>query len=46
MHACGHDVHTAGLLGIADVLSRRQSSPASSRCCFSRPRRRWAARWR
>jgi len=25
MHACGHDVHTAGLLGIADVLSRRQS---------------------
>jgi amidohydrolase len=24
MHACGHDVHTAGLLGIADVLSRRQ----------------------
>jgi len=25
MHACGHDVHTAGLLGIADVLSRRQA---------------------
>jgi amidohydrolase len=24
MHACGHDVHTAGLLGIADLLSRRQ----------------------
>ena len=24
MHACGHDVHTAGLLGIADILSRRQ----------------------
>jgi amidohydrolase len=22
MHACGHDVHTAGLLGVADVLSR------------------------
>jgi amidohydrolase len=26
MHACGHDVHTAGLLGIADLLSRRQES--------------------
>jgi len=25
MHACGHDVHTAGLLGIADVLARRQA---------------------
>jgi amidohydrolase len=24
MHACGHDVHTAGLLGIADLFSRRQ----------------------
>jgi amidohydrolase len=22
MHACGHDVHTASLLGIADILSR------------------------
>ena len=28
MHACGHDVHTAGLLGIADVLSRRQAELA------------------
>jgi amidohydrolase len=28
MHACGHDVHTAGLLGIADVLSRRQENLA------------------
>ncbi len=25
MHACGHDVHTAGLLGVADLLSRRQA---------------------
>lgn len=24
MHACGHDVHTAALLGVADVLSQRQ----------------------
>ncbi len=24
MHACGHDVHTAGLLGVADVLSQRR----------------------
>lgn len=22
MHACGHDIHAAGLLGVADVLSR------------------------
>jgi amidohydrolase len=28
MHACGHDVHTAGLLGIADLLARRQESLA------------------
>jgi amidohydrolase len=28
MHACGHDVHTAGLLGIADLLSRRQDQLA------------------
>ena len=25
MHACGHDVHTASLLGVADILSRRRS---------------------
>jgi amidohydrolase len=24
MHACGHDVHTASLLGVADILSRRR----------------------
>jgi amidohydrolase len=24
MHACGHDVHTAALLGLADVLGRRR----------------------
>src|SRR5580698_345817 len=28
MHACGHDVHTAGLLGIADLLARRQEELA------------------
>ena len=28
MHACGHDVHTAGLLGVADVLARRQGDLA------------------
>jgi amidohydrolase len=28
MHACGHDVHTASLLGVAEVLSRRQADLA------------------
>ena len=28
MHACGHDVHTAGLLGVADLLSRRRDDLA------------------
>jgi amidohydrolase len=28
MHACGHDVHTAGLLGVAEVLSRRRANLA------------------
>jgi amidohydrolase len=28
MHACGHDVHTASLLGVADLLSRRQGELA------------------
>ena len=28
MHACGHDVHTAALLGVADLLARRQSELA------------------
>lgn len=28
MHACGHDVHTASLLGVADILSRRRNELA------------------
>jgi amidohydrolase len=28
MHACGHDVHTAGLLGVADLLARRRDDLA------------------
>jgi amidohydrolase len=28
MHACGHDVHTAGLLGVADVLAQRRDDLA------------------
>jgi amidohydrolase len=28
MHACGHDVHTASLLGIADLLARRRDDLA------------------
>ncbi|MEO9180434.1 MAG: M20 family metallopeptidase [Acidimicrobiales bacterium] len=26
MHACGHDVHTAGVLGVADLLARRRDA--------------------
>ncbi len=28
MHACGHDVHTAGLLGVADLLAQRRDELA------------------
>ncbi len=28
MHACGHDVHVAGLLGVADLLSRQRDELA------------------
>jgi amidohydrolase len=28
MHACGHDVHTAALLGVADLLARRRDDLA------------------
>jgi amidohydrolase len=28
MHACGHDVHTASLLGVADILSRQRDELA------------------
>jgi len=28
MHACGHDVHTAGVLGVADLLARRREELA------------------
>jgi amidohydrolase len=28
MHACGHDVHTASLLGVADLLTRRRDELA------------------
>jgi len=28
MHACGHDVHTAALLGVADLLAQRRSDLA------------------
>lgn len=28
MHACGHDVHSAALLGVADMLARRQEDLA------------------
>ena len=36
MHACGHDAHTASLLGAAKVLSQNRDRFAGSRFCFSR----------
>ena len=34
MHACGHDVHTAALLGVADVLAHAEDLPGSYTLLF------------
>ncbi len=34
MHACGHDVHTAALLGVADVLAHVEDLPGSYTLLF------------
>lgn len=34
MHACGHDVHTAALLGVADVLAHADDLPGSYTLLF------------
>jgi len=46
MHACGHDVHTAALLGVAEVLSKRQPIWPASTHFFSSPLKRvgWGSR--
>ena len=40
MHACGHDVHTAGLLGVADLLARRQTELAGEFTLLFQPAKR------
>lgn len=37
MHACGHDVHTAALLGVADVLARRREELAGEYTLLFQP---------
>lgn len=37
MHACGHDVHTASLLGVADVLSQRRDDLAGEYTLLFQP---------
>jgi amidohydrolase len=37
MHACGHDVHTAALLGVADVLSQRRDQLAGQYVLLFQP---------
>lgn len=45
MHACGHDVHTAILLGAAQILKSMEAElPGAVKLFSSRPRKRLAAR--
>jgi amidohydrolase len=37
MHACGHDVHTAALLGLADALARREDQLVGSYVALFQP---------
>ena len=37
MHACGHDVHTAALLGVADLLSQRREDLAGEYTLLFQP---------
>jgi len=37
MHACGHDVHTAGLLGVADILAQRRDELAGEYTLIFQP---------
>ena len=34
MHACGHDTHTAIMMGVAEVLAKNKDQVAGTICLF------------